>query len=141
MENRSCYGEYGRHGDECGKCKLKKWCVESSEIRDCVDGLEELNDNIEDKKTHAPEARYTRDQLIQLARMLMTIKDGKAQELVLAKLERPSISLSDLAAVYGCTKQNIGKTIKRICREYPVLNGVLCNKVGYNKWRREYGKR
>lgn len=136
MENRSCYGEYGRHGDECGKCELKKWCVESSEIQEYVSGSsEELNDNIENKKSHAPEARYTREQLIHLSRMLMTIKDNKAQELVLAKLERPSITLSELAAVYGCTKQNIGKTIKRICREYPVLNGVLCNKVGYNRWR------
>lgn len=137
MENRSCYGEYGRHGDECGKCELKKWCVGSSEIQEYVSGsTEELNDNTEYTRGFVTEARFTRAHLMQLTRMLLSISDGKARELVLVKIERPSIALSELAREYGCTKQNIGKIIKRVCRDYPMLGGVLCNKSGYNRWRR-----
>lgn len=142
MTELNCYGFYKKRDDTCVKCPYASYCKDSTEInRDAFSEHHEYQDNIAQKTQEVYEQRFSRQQLIQLVRLAFSIDNKEDREMIKIKLQFPDVTLTQLARKKGVSKQAIGKSFRRISREYPEITGILHNKPGFNNWRNEYGKR
>lgn len=144
-----CYGHFKAGDPRCAECKLAGYCKDAGDpplsghvAYDNVSNIEEAAASAPDESPDADEStsnssgsEVTSGEWMALVRRILEIDDKRIRTILRLKIENPNISLSEIGAHFGITKQMVDKEIDYACHWMPELAVVLRNRPMYNRWR------
>lgn len=143
-----CYGHFKAGDPRCAACEFAGYCKDAGDPPlsghvgyDNVSNIEEAaapdttpgESPDTEELTSSPEA--TSGEWMALVRRILEIDDKRIRTILRLKIENPNISLSEIGAHFGITKQMVDKEIDYACKWMPELAVVLRNRPMYNRWR------
>lgn len=141
-----CYGRSFNRREQCSQCELRDYCRDAGDIPLLNEGKDDEERLLRvpappaaSSQTTREKPKFSRNDVIHVARIILSLDAPEIIVLLRMKLENPDISLSQIGDQFGITKQGVYKTIARYCSIYPFLSCILQNRPLYNRWRQ--GKR
>lgn len=143
-----CYGHFKQGNEKCAECELAGYCKDAGDLPlsggvnyDKVSNIAEAAatpdepTDTDESTSSSSRAEVTSGEWMALVRRILEIDDKRIRTILRLKIENPNISLSEIGAYFGITKQMVDKEITYACRWMPELAVVLRNRPMYNRWR------